>query len=61
MGESGRGFGLAVMRKSKLNENSKNKKTKIINMIISHFLYIIIIIIIVIIIVIIIPIFLPLT
>ena len=37
MGESGRGFGLAVMRKSKLNENSKKKKTKIINMIISHF------------------------
>ena len=41
MGKSGRGFGLEVMRNSKLKNKFKNKpnKRKILNMMVPYFLY----------------------
>ena len=39
MGESGRGFGLEVMRKSKLKKIKKKPKRKLFNMMIPNFLY----------------------
>ena len=43
MGESGRSFGLEVVRKSKLNIYLKKpKKSKLLNMMVSHFCIVIV-------------------